>query len=157
MREFTIKHKKERRVGSGSPCFIVAEVSCNHLQKIDKARDIIKAAAEAGVDAVKLQTYTPDTITMNSDKEYFLVGGDDNPDSWKKKSLYDLYGLAYTPWEWHKELKELAESFGLIFFSSPFDETAVDFLEELGVPLYKIASYEMTHIPLLRKVAATGK
>ena len=158
MRTFTIGTPRGKRtIGSGHPCFIVAEVSCNHMQDRGKAKKIIKAAAENGADAVKLQTYTPDTITMNVRNKYFLLGGKDNPESWKGKTLYELYGLAYTPWEWHQELKEYAEQLGLVLFSSPFDETAVDFLESLDVALYKIASYEMTHIPLVQKVAATGK
>lgn len=158
MKQFTVPSPQGiRTIGAGHPCFIVAEVSCNHQQNIEKAREIIRAAANAGADAVKLQTYTPDTITLDVRNEYFLLGGENNPDSWKQKTLYELYGMAYTPWEWHAELQKLAESLGLLFFSSPFDETAVDFLENLNVPLFKIASYEMTHIPLLKKVAATGK
>ncbi|OGY90205.1 MAG: pseudaminic acid synthase [Candidatus Komeilibacteria bacterium RIFCSPLOWO2_01_FULL_52_15] len=156
--QFSISTPKgQRPIGFGHPCFIVAEVSCNHMQRREKAEKIIRIAAESGADAVKLQTFTPDTITLHSDTEYFLVGGKDNPDSWKQKTLYDLYQTAFMPWEWQAELKELAEKLGLVFFSSPFDETAVDFLETLHVVLYKIASYEMTHIPLLKKVASTGK
>lgn len=146
-----------RQIGDDEPCFIVAEVSANHQQKFGQAVAIIKAAAKAGADAVKLQTYTPDTITIKSDKKWFRVGGKDNPDAWKGKTFYDLYEDAYTPWEWHPKLKEIAEDLGLIFFSTPFDNTAVDFLERLNVPCYKIASYEATDIPLLKKVASTKK
>ncbi len=147
----------KRLVGDEHPCFVVAEVSANHQQKFKQAEAIIKAAAAAGADAVKLQTYTPDTITIDSDKKWFWVGGKDNPDAWKGKTFYDLYKDAYTPWEWHARLKEIAEKLGLIFFSTPFDNTAVDFLEKLNVPCYKIASYEATDIPLLKKVASTNK
>ncbi|MBI1984721.1 MAG: N-acetylneuraminate synthase family protein, partial [Candidatus Wildermuthbacteria bacterium] len=144
-------------IGRGNPCFIIAEISGNHHQKYEEAVELVKQAAKAGADAVKLQTYTPDTITLKSDKEWFVVGGKDQPDSWKKKILWDLYDTAYTPWEWQPKLKELAESLGLILFSSPFDETAVDFLEVMDVPCYKIASYEAVHIPLITKIAHTGK
>jgi len=144
-------------IGEGHPALLVAEMSGNHRQDFEKAKNIIKGAAQAGADAVKLQTYTPDTITINCDDERFLIGGDESPDVWKKKTLYNLYEEAYTPWEWHKELKELAENLGLIFFSTPFDHTAVDFLIDLGVPCFKIASYEATDITLLKKVAKTKK
>lgn len=144
-------------IGSGSPCFIVAEVSGNHRQKYEEAVAIIKAAADAGADAVKLQTYTPDTITIDSDKKWFFLGGEDTPELWKKTNLYGLYGTAYTPWEWQPKLKKIAEDLGLILFSTPFDETAVDFLEDMGVACHKVASYEATHIPLLKKIASTGK
>lgn len=147
----------KRWIGDGEPCFIVAEVSANHQQKFDNAVAIIKAAAGAGADAVKLQTYTPDTITIDSDKKWFWVGGKDNPGIWKGKTFYELYKDAYTPWEWHAELKDMAEDLGLILFSTPLDSTAVDFLEKLDVPCYKIASYEATDIPLLKKVASTKK
>lgn len=146
-----------RKIGQGSPCFIVAEVSGNHHQKFKEASDIIKAAAYAGVDAVKLQTYTPDTLTLNSDKPWFTVDSANTPSEWDKKRLYDLYKKAYTPWEWQPKLKKLAESLGLIFFSTPFDETAVDFLEKMNVPCYKVASYEANHVPLLKKIAKTKK
>lgn len=148
---------KEREIGNGKPCFIIAELSGNHHQKYEEAVELVKRAAEAGADAVKLQTYTPDTITLNARNKWFLVGGKDQPEEWKGKNLWDLYQTAYTPWEWQPKLKELAESLGLILFSSPFDETAVDFLEQMQVPCYKIASYEVVHIPLLEKVAKTGK
>ncbi len=147
-----------RMVGEGYPCFIVAEVSSNHQQNYDLAVEIIKSAAAAGADAVKMQTYTPDTITIDSHKPWFLVGGKDNPESWKGgKSFYDLYQTTFCPWEWQPKLKKLAEELGMMFFSTPFDDTAVDFLETLDVPCYKIASYEATDIPLLKRVAKTGK
>lgn len=146
-----------RKIGPNEPCFIIAEMSGNHNLKYEKAVEIIKAVAASGADAIKLQTYTADTMTIDSDKEYFVVKGKDNPDTWKGQKLYDLYKKAYTPWEWQGDLKKIAESLGLVFFSTPFDPTAVDFLETLNVPLYKIASYETTDYVLLKKVAATGK
>lgn len=146
-----------RKIGLGYPSFIIAELSCNHLQQLDKAKEIIRAAAAAGADAIKLQTYTADTITIDSRKPDFLAGGADNPSDWNQQTLYGLYQQAYTPWEWHAELKQLIEDLGMIFFSTPSDDTAVDFLEELGTPCYKIASYAATHIPLLEKVAKTHK
>lgn len=147
----------KRVIGPGHPCFIVAEISGNHHQKYEEAVELLKAAKDAGVDAVKLQTYTPDTITLNSDKGWFRVEGKDHPESWKGQTLYNLYEKAYTPWEWQPKLKKIANELGLILFSTPFDETAVDFLEGMDVPCYKIASYEAIHIPLLKKVAQTGK
>lgn len=147
----------DKTVGAGNPCFIVAELSANHHQKYEEAVELVKAAAEAGADAVKLQTYTPDTMTLNSDKEWFLVGGKDNPELWKGKTLYQLYETAYTPWDWQPKLKKLADDLGIILFSAPFDETSVDFLEKMNVPCHKIASYEATDFILLRKVAGTGK
>lgn len=147
----------EKEIGAGKPCFIVAEVSGNHNQSFERAVEIIKAVAQAGADAVKLQTYTADTITINSDKPWFRVGEGDKPDFWKGKTLYELYEIAYTPWEWQPKLKKIAEELGLIFFSTPFDFTAVDFLEEMNVSCYKIASFEVVDIPLLKKIAQTGK
>ncbi|GEM_PF-193004 len=144
-------------MGKGHPAFIIAELSGNHHQKYEEAEALVRAAAEAGADAVKLQTYTPDTITLHSNKEWFVIGGKDQPDSWKKKVLWDLYQTAYTPWDWQPKLKELAERLGLILFSTPFDDTAVDFLETMNVPCYKIASYEAVHIPLIKKIAKIGK
>jgi len=146
-----------RKIGPGNPCFIIAEISANHHQNYREAVELIRAAARTGVDAVKLQTYTPDTITINLRNKHFLVKGKNLPKSWQGKNLYDLYKLAYTPWDWHPKLKKLAEDLGLIFFATPFDETAVDFLESINVPCYKIASYEALYVPLLRKVAATDK
>lgn len=134
--------------------FIIAEMSANHLQDLDRAKKIIKEAAKAGADAIKLQTYRPDTITIDCRGEEFLA----TPGSpWEGMNLYKLYETAYTPWEWHKELMEYAKENGLICFSAPFDLSAVDFLEELNVPAYKIASFEIEDIPLIRKAAKTGK
>ena len=146
-----------RKVGPGEPTFIITEVSGNHHQNYAEAEAIIRAAAKAGSDAIKLQTYTADTMTIDSDKEWFFLGGKDTPPSWKEQNLYNLYGTAYTPWEWQPKLKELTESLGMVFFSTPFDETAVDFLESIDVPCYKVASYEATDLPLLKKIASTGK
>ncbi len=148
---------KNRTIGPGWTVFVVAELSGNHLQDYERAEKLVYAAAEAGVDAVKLQTYTADTMTIDSDKEWFLVGGKANPKEWQGQTLYELYQKANTPWEWHPKLQKLVTDLGLIFFSTPFDETAVDFLEKLEVPCYKIASYEATDIPFLKKVGATGK
>jgi len=145
-----------KTIGAGR-CFIVAEMSGNHEQNYDKAVAIIKAAVNAGADAIKLQTYTADTMTLNSDKEWFRVGGEKNPESWKGQTFYELYKKAYTPWEWFPKLKKIAEDLGLVFFSTPFDATAVDFLEKLGVPAYKIAAYESVDVPLLQRVAKTEK
>ena len=142
-----------RRIGPGLPTYIVAEMSGNHNQKFDDAVRIIEAAKDAGADAVKLQTYTPDTLTIDCDNEYFRIQGT----PWDGQKLYDLYGRAFTPWEWQPRLKEIANGSGLDLFSSPFDETAVDFLEGMKVPAYKIASFEIVDIPLLRKIAKTGK
>lgn len=160
---FSIKKSDgtERRIGFNEPCFIIAEVSANHNGSYEKAVEIVKAAAVAGADAVKIQTYTPDTMTIDSDKRWFrvgdVIGSADNPETWKGMSLYQLYQKAYTPYEWHGPLKSLAEGLGLIFFSTPYEETAVDFLETLDIPLYKVASYETTHIPFLRRLGQTGK
>lgn len=139
-------------IGPGKKPFIIAEMSGNHNQSLARAFEIVDAAAEAGAHALKLQTYTADTITM---KGAYTIN---DPNSlWNGKELHDLYKEAYTPWDWHKPIFERAKQKGLIAFSSPFDETAVDFLEDLGVPAYKIASFENTHHPLIRKVARTGK
>jgi len=143
-----------RKIGTGHPVYIVAEISANHNQKFDQAVELIKAAKEAGADAVKLQTYTPDTLTIESDGPEFCIGGGT---SWDGKTLYDLYTEAYTPWEWQSKLKEAAVELGLDFFSTAFDPTAVDFLEEIGVPVHKIASFEIVDIPLIEKMARTGK
>ena len=141
-------------IGDGHPCFIIAEMSGNHNMDYNRAVEIIKEAKKAGVDAIKLQTYTADTITLKSDKEYFKTG--DNT-LWRGMTLYQLYEQAYTPWEWQPRLKQLADELDIILFSSPFDITAVDFLEKMEVPAYKIASYEVNDIQLIRKVAQTGK
>lgn len=144
----------DKVIGGNAPCFIIAEMSANHLMDKERAFEIIDKAAEAHADAIKIQTYTPDTITMDSDKEFFQIT---QGTIWDGTTLYKLYQDAYTPWEWQAELKERAESHGLVFFSSPFDPTSVDFLESLDVDLYKIASFEITDIPLIQKVARTGK
>ena len=146
-----------RKIGSNNPVFVVAEISANHHQKYEEAGALVKAARDAGADAVKLQTYTPDTITLNSDKEWFVVGGENNPKDWQKKTLHHLYQTAFTPWDWQPKLKKLADELGVTLFSSPFDETAVDFLENMNVSCYKIASYEVNDFLLLRKIARTGK
>ena len=143
-----------RITGENNPVFIIAELSANHLQKFDNAEKIVKAAKEAGADAIKLQTYTADTITIDCDNEFFQIK---QGTLWDGQILYDLYKKAYTPWEWQPKLKEIAESEGLICFSSVFDKTAVDFLESIDVPAYKIASLESTDIPLIEYVASKGK
>ncbi len=143
---------KNRKMGNGHKPFIVAEMSGNHNQSISRAREIIKAAAETGVDAIKLQTYTADTMTIQG-----ALTINDSKSLWNGRELYDLYKEAYTPWEWHAELFDYAKSLGLIAFSTPFDESSVDFLEKLGVPVYKVASFENTDWPLLTKIASTGK
>ena len=137
--------------------FIIAEISGNHHQNYREAEALVRAAADAGADAIKSQTYTADTLTLKSDREWFRVGGQDQPDAWRGRTLYDLYTEAHTPWDWLPKLKKLAESLGLTFFTSVFDETAVNFNEQMGVELYKIAAYESVHLPLLKKVAATSK
>lgn len=144
---------KGRRIGSDAPVYIVAEMSANHGQDFEQAVKILEAAKQAGADAVKLQTYTPDTMTIDCDNEYFRIKGT----IWEGRNLYDLYGEAYTPWDWQPKLKEIAEGLGLDLFSTPFDSTAVDFLEQMGVPAHKIASFEIVDLPLLRKIAKTGK
>ena len=143
-----------RRIGQGHPVYVIAEVSANHHQKFDEAVKIIQAAKDAGADAIKLQTYTPDTITIQSDKEHFRVGGGT---LWDGRNLHDLYREAYTPWEWQPRLKKIANDLGLDLFSSPFDATAVDFLETMNVPVYKVASFELVDIPLIQRMARTGK
>ena len=140
-------------IDSSSPVFIIAELSANHNGSLSVALDTIRAAKRAGADAIKLQTYTADTITIDCDKEDFLIEGT----IWNGRKLYDLYKDAYTPWEWHKEIFDCAKEEGLICFSSPFDKSAVDFLENLNVPAYKIASFEITDIPLIEYVASKGK
>lgn len=134
--------------------FIIAELSANHGNDIEIAKKTILAAKESGADAVKIQTYTPDTMTINCDNEYFKLK---SGTIWDGRSLYDLYKEAYTPWEWQRELMEYANELDLIFFSTPFDKTAVDFLEKLNVPAYKIASFEIRDIPLIKYVASKGK
>jgi len=143
-----------RKIGNNHPVFIIAELSANHRQKYELAVETIKAMKESGADAVKLQTYTPDTITIDSDNDYFQIK---QGTLWDGKTLYQLYQEAYTPWEWQPKLKEIAEDLGLICFSSPFDKTAVDFLEKMDVPAYKVASFEITDIPLIEYIASKGK
>jgi len=143
-----------RTIGGNNPCFIIAELSANHNGDLDVAIETIRAAKKAGADSIKLQTYTPETLTIDCDKKHFKIDGGT---LWDGKTLYELYGEAYTPWEWHKRLFEVAKEEGLICFSSPFDFTAVDFLEELNVPAYKIASFEIQDIPLIEYAASKGK
>lgn len=145
---------QHRQIGIDSPAYIIAELSANHNQDFDQAVKLVEAAQQAGVDAVKLQTYTPDTITIQSDKEYFQIR---SGTIWDGRTLHDLYGTAYMPWAWQPKLKEVADELGVHLFSSPFDETAVDFLETMAVPAYKIASFELVDLPLIRRVARTGK
>ena len=145
----------EIKIGTNYPPFVVAEMSGNHNQSLNRALEIVEAAAKAGVNAVKIQTYTADTMTLDINKGEFYIN---NPDSlWHSNSLYQLYQQAYTPWEWHKPIFDKCKELGIIGFSTPFDATAVDFLESLEVPCYKIASFENTDLPLIRKVASTGK
>ncbi|KMT66611.1 pseudaminic acid synthase [Catenovulum maritimum] len=142
-------------IGSGSKPFIIAELSGNHNQDLDLAKQMVKAAAEAGVDAIKLQTYTADSMTLDIDSDNFRINEKDS--LWYGEHLHKLYQKASTPYSWHKVLFDYSNELGLIAFSSPFDEPAVDFLESLNVPCYKIASFELTDIPLIEKAAATGK
>ncbi|WP_419177000.1 pseudaminic acid synthase [Desulfosediminicola sp.] len=144
-----------RKVGVGEQPFVIAEMSGNHNQSLERALEIVEAAAKCGAHALKIQTYTPDTMTLDIDEREFHIS---DPNSlWAGTSLYKLYGQAYTPWDWHKPIFERARELGLIAFSTPFDDTAVDFLESLNVPCYKIASFENTDVNLIRRVAATGK
>jgi len=142
-----------RPIGVGYPTYIIAEMSANHNQEFNQAIKIIEAAKNVGADAIKLQTYTPNTITIDCNNEYFQIEGT----IWEGRNLYDLYGEAYTPWEWQPKLKEIANELGLDLLSTPFDETAVEFLENLDVPAYKIASFENIDLPLLRRIAQTGQ
>lgn len=144
----------ERSLGAGQPVYVIAELSANHNQDFERAKRIVYAAKEAGVDAIKLQTYTPDTMTMRSERECFLVRGGT---LWDGRTLYELYGEAHTPWEWQPKLKALADELGLDLFSSAFDPSAVDFLETMSVPVHKIASPELVDLPLIQKMARTGK
>lgn len=144
----------ERRIGEGYPTYIIAEMSANHNQDFHQAVRIIKKAKESGANAIKLQTYTPDTLTINSNRRCFRIG---KGTIWEGKNLYELYGDACTPWEWQPKLKKIANDLGMDLFSTPFDHTAVDFLEKMDVPAYKIASFELVDLPLIRRVAQTGK
>ncbi|RKL68344.1 pseudaminic acid synthase [Salipaludibacillus neizhouensis] len=143
------------KIGQNNSPFIIAEMSGNHNQSLERALEIVKEAAKTGAHALKLQTYTAETLTLNVESEDFLIK--DSESLWKGNSLYKLYEKAYTPWEWHEPIFNRCRELGMIPFSSPFDETAVDFLESLNVPMYKIASFENNHLPLIRKVAETGK
>ncbi|MFC1961611.1 pseudaminic acid synthase [Chloroflexota bacterium] len=143
-----------RKIGPGQPTFIVAELSANHRQKYEEAVKLLQAAKEAGADAVKLQTYTPDTLTIKSQQKEFLIQGGT---PWDGLTLYELYDRAYMPWEWQPKLKKLADELGIILFSAPFDRSAADFLEGIGISAYKIASFEMVDIPLIEYVARKGK
>jgi pseudaminic acid synthase len=142
-----------RIIGSGRPVYVIAEVSANHHQDFEQAVKIIHAAKDAGADAVKLQTYTPDTMTIDSSRPEFRINGT----IWEGRNLYELYGEAYTPWDWQPRLKKMANDLGLDLFSTPFDATAVDFLEQMSVPAHKLASFELTDLPLIEKMARTGK
>lgn len=142
-----------REIGKGHPVYLIAEMSANHAGSLERAKEIIHRAKEAGADCVKIQTYTPDTITIDCNKEYFHIADG----IWNGENLYQLYEKAYTPWEWQGELKEEADKAGIDFFSTPFDNTSVDFLENIGVGFYKIASFEIVDIPLIEYVASKGK
>ncbi len=142
-----------RLIGPGQPAYVIAEMSANHGQSFEQAVKIVEAAKQAGADAIKLQTYTPDTLTIDCDNDYFRI----RETLWHGRTLYALYGEAFTPWEWQPKLKEIADRLGLDLFSTPFDDSAVDFLELMNVPAHKIASFENCDIALMRKVAATGK
>ena len=144
-----------REIGFSHPPFIIAEMSGNHNQSLERALNIVEAAAKTGAHALKIQTYTPDTMTLDLDEREFHIG--DPKSLWAGTSLYKLYSEAFTPWEWHKAIFDRARELGIIAFSTPFDDTSVDFLETLDVPCYKIASFENTDLPLIRRVAATGK
>ena len=142
-----------RLIGEGQPVYIIAEMSANHAGSMERAMEIIHAAKEAGADCLKLQTYTPDTITIDCDNQYFHIGAG----TWQGENLYQLYGKAYTPWEWQPALKEEADKIGIDFLSTPFDNTATDFLDAMGVEFFKIASFEMIDIPLVKYIASKGK
>ena len=143
-----------RIIKPGNATYIIAELSANHNQDFNKAAKLIEVAKEIGADAVKLQTYSADTITINCDNEYFRIH---QGTLWDGRTLYDLYSEAQTPWDWQPKLKAIAEGVGIDLFSSPFDATAVDFLEKMHVPAYKIASFEIVDLPLIKRVAQTGK
>lgn len=149
-REITIGNRK---IGEGHPAYLIAEMSANHAGSIERAKEIIHRAKESGADCIKIQTYTPDTLTIDCDNEYFQVKNG----TWEGENLYSLYGKAYTPWEWQAELMAEAKKVGIDFLSTPFDRTAVDFLEEMGIQFYKVASFEMVDLPLLKYIASKGK
>jgi len=145
----------DRKIGADQAPFVIAEMSGNHNQSLERALEIVEAAAKTGAHAMKIQTYTADTMTLDLDEGDFFIS--DHNSLWKGNSLYKLYQKAYTPWEWHKPIFERCRELGVIGFSTPFDDTSVDFLETLDVPCYKVASFENTDLPLIRKVASTGK
>ena len=147
-------HIGSRRVGPGQPAYIIAELSANHGQDFDQAVRIVRAMAAAGADAVKVQTYTADTLTIACDNEFFRIGGGT---LWDGRTLHDLYQEAFMPWDWQPKLQAITTELGLDFFSTPFDASAVDFLEAMNVPCHKVASFELVDLPLLRKIAATRK
>jgi pseudaminic acid synthase len=142
-----------RRIGTGLPVYVIAEMSANHLQSFDQAVEIVRAARDCGADAVKLQTYTADTITIQCDRPEFRISGT----VWNGRELHELYREAFTPWDWQPKLKRIAEGLGMDLFSSAFDSTAIDFLEKMNVPAHKVASFELMDIPLIQKMARTGK
>jgi N-acetylneuraminate synthase len=150
---FPIIEIRGRRIGAGQPVYVIAEISANHGQCFESAAELVRVAKACGADAVKLQTYTADTLTIDCANDFFKIRGT----LWNGRTLYDLYREAFTPWDWQPKLKQIAEKIGLELFSTPFDDSAVDFLENLDVPAHKIASFENGDIGLLRKVAATGK
>lgn len=143
----------EREIGAGAPVYVIAEMSANHAGSLARAKEIIHAAKGSGADCIKIQTYTPDTLTIDCDNKYFHI----SDGTWEGENLYHLYEKAYTPWEWQRELKEEAEKVGIDFLSTPFDKSAVDFLEELDVDFYKIASFELVDLPLISYVASKEK
>ncbi len=147
-------HISGRRISSQSACYLIAELSANHGQDFSKAAEMVHAAAEAGADAIKLQTYTADTLTIDCDNDHFRIG---KGTIWEGRTLYDLYKEAYTPWDWQPKLKEIADGLGVDLFSTPFDNTAVEFLGKMNVPAYKVASFELVDLPLIRRIAQTGK
>lgn len=151
LKEFKIGNKM---VGEGHPTLVIAELSANHLQNFQRAKELVEIACKIGVDVVKIQTYTPDTMTLNSDKEFFQVKVNE---AWKGQTLHGLYQKAYTPWEWHKDLEKTAQEYGTPLIGTPYDLTSVDFLESQGCPCYKVASFEVTDIQFLRRVAQTKK
>jgi len=145
---------EKRKIGTSHPVYIIAELSANHNQDFNQAEKLIRAAKETGADAVKLQTYTPDTLTINCNNNYFRIG---KGTQWEGKNLHSLYQEAYTPWEWQLDLKKIANDLGMDLFSTPFDFSSVDFLESIDIPVYKVASFEIVDIPLIQKIAQTGK
>lgn len=148
-----VRLNKKHMIGAGRPVYIIAEMSANHAGSLTQAKEIIHAAKQSGADCIKIQTYTPDTMTIDCDTDYFRI----TDGTWKGDNLYQLYQKAYTPWEWQAELKEEADRVGIDFFSTPFDKKSVDFLEKMGVEFYKIASFELVDLPLLHYVASKGK